>query len=384
LETLFPTCSHANYDAAYRKSDVVGLKAHRVKNLENALWSVPNVNPPDLVQADILHNILLRVLVHMMDWIQGFLEHHDQINAFDHVWRRLPPYPGFVVPTKSYRMVSQWSGKEMRHFVRVILGTFTVALRRTTNQPHPTGSQVQEFNKAIQCVRSMSDFYLMTQYDSHTDKTVSYMQKYLREFHGRKGVFLHYHASKGAKRAAAEAHKVLLKEQTETSVKGLTASEKVKLRQKDALERRNLVDKILREAAHYNFPKMHLISHYAEQIPKFSALKQYSTDISECMHKGFKEAYRQSNKVNAMSQMNTNYTRDYTFIMKDLTIDVWNWITQGEEPTADVGIGPQTQMYLRLQSKIDLREVSNLEDLEPRTGLCGLKLATETFLRQEL
>jgi hypothetical protein len=230
----------------------------------------------------------------------------------------------------------------------------------------------------------MTDFYLMTQYDSHTDKTVSYMQKYLREFHETKGVFLRYRAGKGAKRAAAEAHKVLLKEQTETSVKGLTASEKAKVRQEDGLEHWNLVDEILREAAHYNFPKMHLISHYAEQIPKFGALKQYSTDISECMHKGFKEAYRRSNKVNATSQIITNYTRDHTFIMKDLTIDVWNRIRQGEDPTADVGMGLQTQMYFRLLSKIDLGEVSNLEDLELRTGLCGLKLATETFLGQEL
>ena len=159
----------------YRKSDVISLKAHGVKNLENALWSVPNMNPPDLVRADILHNILLGVLVHMMDWIQGFLEHHDRINAFDHIWHWLPPYPGFVVPTKSYWMVSQWSAKEMWHFARVILGIFTVALWWTTNQPHPTGTQVQEFNTAIQCVHSMTDFYLMSQYDSYTDKTVSYM-----------------------------------------------------------------------------------------------------------------------------------------------------------------------------------------------------------------
>ena len=384
LETPFPTRSDADYDAAYWKSYIVSLKVQGVKNLENTLWSVPNVNPPDLGRADILHNILLRVLVHVMDWIEGFLEHYDQINAFDYVWHWLPPYPGVVVPTKSYRMVSQWSGKELRHFVRVILDTFTVALRWTTNQPYPTGSQVQEFNTAIQCVRSMTDFYLMTQYDSHTDKTVSYMQKYLGEFHETKGIFLCYRAGKGAKRAAAEAHKVLLREQTETSVKGLTALEKAKLHQEDALECQNLVDEILREGAHYNFPKMHLISHYAEQIPKFGVLKQYSMDISECMHKGFKKAYRPSNKVNTTSQMITNYTRDHTFIMKDLTIDVWNRIRQGEDPTADVGMGLQTQMYLRLQSKIDLREVSNLEDLEPRTGLCGLKLATETFLRQEL
>jgi len=69
LKTPFPTRSHVDYDAVYRKSDVISLRAQGVKNLANALWSVPNVNPPNLVRADILHNILLVVLVHMMDWI---------------------------------------------------------------------------------------------------------------------------------------------------------------------------------------------------------------------------------------------------------------------------------------------------------------------------
>ncbi|KAF8430916.1 hypothetical protein BGX38DRAFT_1073829, partial [Terfezia claveryi] len=96
-------------------------------------------------------------------------------------------------------------------------------------------------------VRSLTDFYLMTQYPSYTDETISYLRQYL--------------------------------EQTEASVTAdLTASEKIK-------------------HPHYNFPKIHLISHYAEQIPKFGALDQYSTDISEAMHKGFKDAYRRSNKV---------------------------------------------------------------------------------------
>ncbi|KAF8420156.1 hypothetical protein BGX38DRAFT_1108715, partial [Terfezia claveryi] len=131
---------------------------------------------------DVLHNILLGVLNHLMDWIQGFLEYHERINAFDYVWHRLPPYPGFSVPTKGYRVVSQWSGKEMQNFGKVILGTFTAALRRKANQPRPTGGQVQEFNRAIRCVRSITDFYLMTQYPSHTDKTISYLQEYLRVF----------------------------------------------------------------------------------------------------------------------------------------------------------------------------------------------------------
>jgi len=162
METGYPICHHADYRAAYMESDMSSLNVHRVKNIRNALWSVPNLNPPDLIRADILHNMLLGVLNHMMDWIQGFLEQHDRMNAFDHVWSRLPPYSGFTVPAKAYRMVTQWSGKEMQNFAKVILGAFTVALRRKANQPNPTGCQVQEFNKAIRCVYSMTDFYLMT------------------------------------------------------------------------------------------------------------------------------------------------------------------------------------------------------------------------------
>jgi len=52
----------------------------------------------------------------------------------------------------------------MRNFVKVILGTFTPALYRNIDQAQPTGAQVQEFNKAILCVRNITDFYLMTQY----------------------------------------------------------------------------------------------------------------------------------------------------------------------------------------------------------------------------
>ena len=179
---------------------------------------------------------------------------------------------------------------------------------------------MQEFNKAIQCVGSMTDFYLMTQYDSHTDATVSYMQEYLRVFHEIKDVFLRLRAGKSAKTAAAEAHKNLVKEQSQGSVNHFTSSEKAKLRQENALERRELVDDMLKERAHYNFPKMHVISHYAEHIPKFGRLSQYSTEISECMHKGLKDAYRRSNKVQSTSQIVTNYTRDHTFTMQDLTI----------------------------------------------------------------
>jgi len=50
----------------------------------------------------------------------------------------------------------------MRNLGKVILGTFTAALRRNAEQSRPTGAQLQEFNREIRCVRSITDFYLMT------------------------------------------------------------------------------------------------------------------------------------------------------------------------------------------------------------------------------
>ncbi|KAF8430317.1 hypothetical protein EV426DRAFT_13691 [Tirmania nivea] len=283
------------------------------------------------------------------------------------------------------RAVTQWSGKEMWNFAKVILGTFAATLRRNNNQPRPTGSQIQEFNKAILCVRSITDFCLMTQYPSHTDQTVSYLRQYLREFHETKNVFLRFRAGKKAKKAATEAHKNLVREQSQASVADLTASERVKARQENALERQELVNEMLKEGAHYNFTKIHLISHYAEQIPKFGALGQYSTDISEAMHKGFKDAYRRSNKVDATTQIITTYTRDHTFAMKDFAIRTWSRIRELKEPTQGISINPaEGQVYLKLQGKIDLETVSNLEDLERMASLSNLKLAMRGFLTREL
>jgi len=187
----------------------------------------------------------------------------------------------------------------MRNFAKVILGTFAAALHRTTNQPRLTGGQVQEFNKAILCVHSLLDFHLMMQYPSHTDQMISYLKRYLREFHETKNIFFHFRMGKKVKKAAAKTHKNLWKKQLQASIADLMTSEKLKLHHIDALQYQELVGEILREGAHYNFPKIHLISYYAEQIVKFSVLGQFSTDIAEPMHKGFKDAYRHSNKVNA-------------------------------------------------------------------------------------
>ena len=86
LVTGYPIRSHEDYAIAYRQSDAAGLNAHGMTNVNNALWSIPCLSQLDLVRADILHNILLAILDYLMNWIQGFLEQHNRINAFDYVW----------------------------------------------------------------------------------------------------------------------------------------------------------------------------------------------------------------------------------------------------------------------------------------------------------
>ena len=67
LVTGYPIRLHEDYALAYRQSDAAGLNAHGIKNINNALWSIPGLSPLDLVRADILHNILLWILDHLMN-----------------------------------------------------------------------------------------------------------------------------------------------------------------------------------------------------------------------------------------------------------------------------------------------------------------------------
>jgi hypothetical protein len=59
------------------------LVARSVKKLFNTFWSMMRVNPYDLNKPDILHNIYLGMLKHMMEWVQAFLKKHNRLEKFD-------------------------------------------------------------------------------------------------------------------------------------------------------------------------------------------------------------------------------------------------------------------------------------------------------------
>ena len=92
------------------------------------------VSAPCLYKPDLLHTVYLGLFKHLMDWISGFLKKHAWLQAFDDTWKALPPYPGFVVPKKAYRKVTQCQGKEMRNLGRCLLGVLAVALHQPDNR----------------------------------------------------------------------------------------------------------------------------------------------------------------------------------------------------------------------------------------------------------
>jgi len=64
---------------------------------QNIFHRLDCVSASGLYKPDMLHTIYLGLFKHMMVWIEGFLKKHRQLQAFDNVWKALPPYPGFPV-----------------------------------------------------------------------------------------------------------------------------------------------------------------------------------------------------------------------------------------------------------------------------------------------
>ncbi|KAI5849422.1 hypothetical protein DFP73DRAFT_591677 [Morchella snyderi] len=205
-----------------------------IKTMYNAFWALPRVNVYDLHKPDILHNLYLGQLKHMMGWVQLFLKKHKRIEEFDQAWASVGPYPGLAVPNKSYCATTQWQGKEMRHLGRKVLGAFAVALWK------PPAALKRDFGRALKC-------------------------GYLEEFHTHKDVFLEFRAHKRTKKDAKDRTRAL--EGPVSLERGLEELEEI------------------RKGSHFNFIKMHLLSHFRDHVERFGNIPMFSTDVRDLVHK---------------------------------------------------------------------------------------------------
>ena len=110
---------------------LISLNVAGIKPFSNAFCTLKGITPPNLIQEDILHNILLGIMKHLMEWIKGFLKKYNRLGVFNKVWENIPPCSRYYPPHKQYRQITVWSGTEIRGFTRVILACFTVTLGQT-------------------------------------------------------------------------------------------------------------------------------------------------------------------------------------------------------------------------------------------------------------
>ena len=383
---------HPKYASAYQASDAGSLREWGIKNINNAFWHIPNLEPHELVKPDTLHTLLLGMLVHLMNWVMEFLTVVGRLTTFDHLWSRLPPYPGFTRPNKAYRSVSQWQGKEMRNLLRVLLGVFAASLSRTSGVKPLSPTNKALAYEAILCVRYLTDFIILAQYKIHTSESIKNMRDYLADFHKYKEVFLRFRATKAAKNVAREASRDLRSEQRLTASDEGNPGKRRKLEQEFRVETEEMVNDMLTEGAHFNFPKMHLISHFTDQISRYGSLPQFSTEICEASHKPLKDAYRRSNHIDAMPQIINTYTRGHSFAMREKNIEQWakelkhmpEDVRSVIHPTrtnirAPPG-SPPSQLLTKVQGRIDSRMVYNLETLASYYELPDLKMLTTDYL----
>jgi len=110
----------------------------------------------------------------------------------------------------------------------------------------------------------------------------------------------------------------------------------------------------------FNFPKIHLLSHYGSQITDFGKLPHYSNEVTEALHKPLKYAYRRSNRVDMAEQILDRITRDYAIRIWELNLIAWSW---------DVKMPAEVQKMLK-DVAADRQEPGKAER-EPKHGRNG-------------
>jgi len=79
---------------------------------------------------------------------------------------------------------------------------------------------------------------------------------------------------------------------------------------------------LIRRENHFNFIKMHYLTHFASHVRCFGSIWMYSTEIGELAHKDqSKDGYRRSNRNDAVRQILSQYGRQDALGMRLQTIE---------------------------------------------------------------
>jgi hypothetical protein len=189
------------------------------------------------VVPDVLHQLYQGVFKHMVSWCAHLL-HPSELDARI---RALPLCFGVRHFQNGWSALAQISGKERKDMARILLACLVGKVP----------------SKVLLVYRSLLDFIYLSQYPSHDDTTLGYLQDALDMFHKHKNILVHIG---------------------------------------------------IRE--HLDIPKIHSMVHYIDSIRLFGTTDNYNTEAFERLHIDLaKDAWRATNKRNERPQMVAWLTR---------------------------------------------------------------------------
>ena len=178
----------------------------------------------------------------------------------------------------------------MRNLSRCISAVLASALR------NPDSSQHHDVQIALKCVSALVDFSLMAQYRSHIPDILSYQERYLVTFDQTKDIFLEVRTSKAthveANRQDQELWELIANERAH-EIRRSSAAKRHRQADQVRLQRVNQRADLIHRENHFNFIKMHYLSHFSSHVPCFGSVSMYSTEIGELAHEDqIQEGYR--------------------------------------------------------------------------------------------
>jgi len=202
----------------------------------------------------------------------------------------------------------------MRNIVRCLLGVLAIALHQ------PNSWQVTPFKHALDSVRALVVFNMMAQYQSQTPERIAYMEEYLDRFHRMKDNLLEFQVSKRT-RAKVDKQRKELRHQRAQSDKPVAPSKWPRPLEDDWDKVNDLRIDMIPTESHFNFVKMHLLSHFSDHIGQFGNIAIYSTEFGELTQKEqIEDRLRRWNKNDVDRQILHCYGRQHAIRMRLLNL----------------------------------------------------------------
>jgi len=166
----------------------------------------------------------------------------------------------------------------------------------------------------------------MSQYKSHTNETIQYLEQYLEAFHDHKDVFKEYRKDKSTMRKVREVTTRIRSENSQVLNQHRLSEATAARRRRIADEQRRDLDEIVADIydkdVDFNFVKLHLLSHFGDHVRRFGNIQMYSTKSGETSHKTIiKEGYRRSNRNDAIHQILRTYARLDSFRIHQMNVE---------------------------------------------------------------